>query len=111
VRAGDVCRRASHERFADADGSEDDDVPLVLEKTQAGKLGEQTLVETDLGGFVEQLQAHRGVETGFAGATLRSTTVPAPDFIGQHEHEQEQLLEREVLLVGEHESVRQGVSP
>src|SRR5580658_510450 len=107
VAAGDVAEGLRHERLADTDGPEDHHVTMGLEESQAHKLGEHALVEGDLGGFVPQLQAHRGIEPGVAGAVVGGGAVATRDFVG--EHEQEQVVERHFLLVGKYEPLGQRV--
>jgi len=63
-----VAERAGQKGLADADGPEDDDLPVRLDEAQAGQLGEDALVEVDLGALVPAFEGHVGVEARGVGA-------------------------------------------
>jgi len=107
VTASDVTEGLRDEGLADADGPEHDDVTVCFEKTQARQLREHSLVEADLGRLVPHLEAHRRIETRFAGTEIGSGVVAPGDLVG--EDEQEEIVKRHLLLVGEDESLGQRV--
>src|SRR6185437_9506116 len=101
VPARDVSEGAREERLADADGAEDAHVTTCFEKAQARELGEHALVERHLRGLVPELEPHGWIEPGLVGAVVGGGVVPPRDLVG--EDHQEQILERHLLLVGQHE--------
>src|SRR5262245_42388259 len=102
-----MSKRTRHEGLADADRSEDDDVAVRFDEAKAGELREQSLVERDFSGLVEVLEPHLRIEPGDGSAALSCSCVASVDLVG--EQEEEQLLERHALLVGEREALRQNV--
>ncbi len=71
------------------------------------KLVEHAFVEGDLGGLVPLLEPHRGVEAGLVRAVVRGGVVAPCDLVG--EQQQQQIVERHVLLLGEHQALGQGL--
>ncbi len=107
VTAGDVAEGLRDEGLADADGPEDDDVAMGLEEAKARQLGEHALVEAHLRRLVPRLEAHPRIEARLAGTQIGSDVVAPRDLVG--EDEQQEIVKRHLLLVGEHESLGERV--
>ena len=95
------------EGLADADGSDDGDVRVGLEKAQRDQLVPQLGVVTDLGGRVPGLDLVRGIEAGTLGPELGRDAVAPRDLVG--EDQQEEVLVGHLLLPGEGEAIWQRV--
>jgi hypothetical protein len=96
---------ARQERLPHADGSEDDDVPCILDEAQAAQLLEDALVEVHLGRLVPALHDHVGVEPGHLGAVPRGRALAPLDLID--EQEEQQFVEGRAVLLGEADALRE----
>jgi hypothetical protein len=64
---GEVAESMSKEGFSDADVTDDGDMVMGFDEAKRGELGEQSLVEVNLGGGVPVLESGVGLETSLAG--------------------------------------------
>src|SRR5712691_343622 len=107
VTASDVTESLGDEGLVHVDGPKHVDVLVCFEEAQAHELGEHALVEGDLRCLIPKLQPHRRVEPRLVGADVGGSVVAPRDLIG--EHEQQEIIERHVLLVGEYHPIGQGL--
>ena len=107
MTASNVTESLGDEGLAHTDGAEHRDVLVRFEEAQAHELGEHALVEGDLRRLVPKLQPHCRVESSLVGADVGRRVVAPRDLVG--EHEQQEIIERHVLLVGKHEPIGQGL--
>jgi len=105
VARRDVAEGVREKGLADTDGSEDDDVLARVDEAQAHELCEHALVVADLRRRIPALQRHVGVEPRLVRAPRAGRALASCDFV--REHEQQRLIERETLLVGEHDALRE----
>src|SRR5579862_3571952 len=107
MTAGEVTESVGDEGLADADGPENDDVPMRLQEAQRTELCEELLVEGDLGRLVEPLERHVGVELGVGDSVGDGGVVAPCDLVGDEQGED--LLERHTLRLREVEPLGQRV--
>ena len=94
--AGEVTEGARDERLADADRSEDDDVPLRLEVLEARQPRRACACRRSLSRSCRSARASRSSRPALSARTLGRGAVASRDLVGQaEEHE---VLERHVLM-------------
>jgi hypothetical protein len=97
----------SQEGLADADVSDDRDMVMRLDEAERSELGEQSLVEVNLGGGVPAFEAGVGLESSFLGAKSGGEAIASLHLVG--EHEEKEVLVRGFVLASEEKPLGQGI--
>jgi len=99
--ARDVAEGMREKGLPHADGPDDGDVGMGVEKTQRRELVEEGAIEGHLRGGVPRLQDHRGIQPGLLHPEGHAQTIAPGDFITQDE--QQEIVRRHLLLARERE--------
>jgi hypothetical protein len=104
---GEMAECVSEEGLADADVADDSDVVMRLDEAERGELGEQSLVEVNLGGGVPVLESGVGLEASLLGAQGDGEAIAPLSFV--REYEEQEVLVWGFVLASEKEPLGQGI--
>jgi hypothetical protein len=104
---GEMPECVSQEGLADADVADDSDMVMRFDEAERGELGEQSLVEVNLGGSVPVFEAGVLFEPSFLGAKSGGEAIAALRLVG--EHEEQEVLVRGFVLTRKKEPFGQGI--
>jgi hypothetical protein len=104
---GEMPECVGEEGFADTDVSDDSDMVMRFDEAERSELGEQSLVEVNLGGGVPAFETRVGFEASVLGAKSGGAAIAALNLVG--EHEKQEVLVRGLVLTSEEKPLRQGI--
>jgi hypothetical protein len=104
---GEMSECVSEEGFADTDVADDGDVVMRFDEAERGELGEQSLVEVNLGGRVPVFETGFGLEASFLGAKSRGESIATLSLVG--EDKEKEVLVRGFVLSSENKPLGQRI--